>query len=1093
MPKLVLFSLFFLLNFPVFAQLPCGNGNVTLEEEAIAQQLILNYKRLMVGKSRKASAGPIYIAVKPHFIRTDAGVTTLTMQAFNNAIAICNQYFINADIQFYICGTPANTPNFIDNTAAYNWQTANFNRDAITNANNVDNAHNIYFAQNLGGVGGFSFGATQNKVNNRTFVINGQANDDKTLAHELGHYFNLRHTFNNSDAVDLNGAADYTKRELVTRNAETLPRLSANCTTAGDYVCDTPADPFDVPGGRVSNCSTTGASITVVDANSDSFMPSPANIMGYYFCRPPNFSSSQYTRINDALSINNVPNSNPANRYTLDCAETAQTAPSNLSLVLLSNAVAAGVTISWTDNSSVETGYIVERSTSAASGFMAIGGVDAGVVSFTDTKISPGQTYYYRVKPSNSKANYNTTIPLVTMPAVCGTPYTSACLTNRNINNFQIGTVGGTQLLSNSGSGCSPNSYGDFTGLASVTVTPGTTYAFTMNTGYTTGYSAQQIGIWIDANGNSDFTDMDEFVFQSTGDVMNGTTQLKGTFTVPMSATTGSIRMRVRSRTESRGIVEDPCIEYESGETEDYLLYILPSFRITTPITAICPGQNSFPVAFVTTATPNAGNQYTVQLSDQTGSFATPTSVGSSTGSPISVTLPASTAPGGGYALRVVSSDPVLTSAATATFVFSGTIALAMSSLTVCQSQPVTLSATATASGQTFSYTFTGSAGVVSGSGNTRTLPGQSAGTQSFSVTAANQFGCTQQTSATLTVVPFAPTLTAGPSATLTCAQTSLTLTATAGVSYTFANASGTLGTPGATATLIVSQPGAYSVTVENAIGCRTTLTTTVSSNTVPPSVSINPGNRTLTCATPSLTLTANTSAINLRWSDNSTGATLLVSASGTYGLSVTASNGCTATAVSALVLQNLSDQLGLLVSTTTLSCSTPTALLTAMPNFILPGVALPGAVTYRFVGPNLNQNGSGNQATVSVAGVYNVTATITGLCVNTAVVTIIGVPGTPPNAFVAGNGTLSCQTPTLSLTAIGGSFYSFSGPGIVSQTDGRNRIIVGDYLLFSTPIPTVGMAVVNKPGTYSVAVTGENGCSTTATVVVTGTECAGR
>jgi hypothetical protein len=1092
MPKLVLFSLFFLLSFPLFAQLPCGNGDVSQEQEAIAQQLIFNYKRLMVGKSRKASGGPTYIAVKPHFIRTDGGVTTLTMQAFNNAIAICNQYFINADIQFYICGTPANTPNYINNTAAYNWQTANFNRDAITNANNVDNAHNIYFAESLGGVAGFSFGATQNKVNNRTFMMNSYADNGITLLHELGHYFNLPHTFNNSDAVDGSNAPDLTKRERVTRNnAETAPRLSANCTTAGDYVCDTPSDSHNLPGGDVTNCSTTGAGLTAVDANGDSFVPNPHNIMSYYFCAPYIFSAGQYARVNAALAINNVPNSNPANRYTLDCAETAQTAPSNLVLTLLSNAVAAGVTISWTDNSSVETGYIIERSTSAASGFVAIAGVDANVVSFTDTKVSHGQTYYYRVKPSNSKANYNTTIPLVVMPTVCGAAYSSACLTNRNINDFRLGTQAGTTLLSNLNSACSPNSYGDFTGLASGTVTPGTTYTFAVNTGYTTGYFAQHIGIWVDANGNSDFTDAGELVFQSTGDVMNGTTLLRGTLTVPMSATTGSIRMRVRSRSKSRGIVEDPCIEYESGETEDYQLYVLPSFRITTPITAICPGQNSFPVAFVTTATPNPGNQYTVQLSDQTGSFASPTSVGSSTGSPVSVTLPASTPPGGGYALRVVGSAPVLTSAATSTFVFSGTIALSMSSLTVCQSQPVTLSATA--SGQTFSYTFTGPAGVVSGSGNTRTLPGQSAGTQSFSVTAANQYGCTQQTSATLTVVPFAPTLTAGPSATLTCAQTSLTLTATAGVSYTFANASGILGTPGATSALTVSQPDAYSVTVENAIGCRTMLTTTVSSNTTPPSVSINPGNRTLTCATTSLTLTANTSATILRWSDNSTGPTLVVSASGTYGLSVTATNGCTATAVSASVSQNLSNQLGMLVSTTTLSCSTPTALLTAMPNFILPGVATPGSVIYRFAGPGLNQTGSGNQTTVSTAGVYNVTATISGLCVNTAVVTIIGVPGTPPNAFVAGNGTLSCQTPTLSLTAIGGSYYQFSGPGIVSQTDGRNRIIVGDYLLFSTPIPTVGMAVVKKPGTYTVVVTGENGCSTTATVVVTGTECGGQ
>lgn len=94
------------------------------------------------------------------------------------------------------------------------------------------------------------------------------------------------------------------------------------------------------------------------------------------------------------------------------------------------------------------------------------------------------------------------------------------------------------------------------------------------------------------------------------------------------------------------------------------------------------------------------------------------------------------------------------------------------------------------------------------------------------------------------------------------------------------------------------------------------------------------------------------------------------------------------------------------------------------------------------------------------------------------------------PNAIFLGAGTLSCQTPLLSLTALGGSSYLFSGPGIVSQTHGRERIIVGDYILFRTPIPTIGIAIVNKPGTYTVVVTGQNNCSTTATLIVSGTAC---
>lgn len=62
----------------------------------------------------------------------------------------------------------------------------------------------------------------------------------------------------------------------------------------------------------------------------------------------------------------------------------------------------------------------------------------------------------------------------------------------------------------------------------------------------------------------------------------------------------------------------------------------------------------------------NTGNVFTAQLSDSTGSFANPTSIGTLTGTSagsISCIIPVSTPPGSGYRIRVVSSDPVLTSA----------------------------------------------------------------------------------------------------------------------------------------------------------------------------------------------------------------------------------------------------------------------------------------------------------------------------------------------------------------------------------------------------------------------------------------------
>ena len=534
-----------LVHYSIFAQLPCGKPDVTYQEEQIAQKLIQQYNGYSK-QSKVSAAGVVYIAVKPHFVRTDAGITNLNMASLNNAIAICNQYFINAGIQFYLCGTPANTPNYINKTAMYDWNTSAFNRDSITAANNVNNAHNIYFSNNLGGAGGFSFGMTQSKVNNRTFVLNSQIEDGKTLPHELGHYFNLAHTFNNTSSSDIS------YRELVTRNTtETAPRLSANCSTTGDFVCDTPADPYNLSGGYLSSCNTTGGGITAVDANGDHFMPSPTNVMNYYFCSPYVFTAQQYLRINAALAVNNTPNSDATNRYTLDCAETVQNAPSNVVLTNLSTGVSLGIIITWTDNSTNETGYIIERSsTSSTTNFVVIGGVDANVLSFIDKNINRNITYYYRVKASNTKTKYNTTIPSITTPSICGPLYTSACVANGNIDVFKI-LNGTTILLDKSASACSANSYGDFTSISPPTMNAGKLYNFTMKTGYPggTGYVPQHLGIWIDANQDNDFDDSGEMVFQSSGSgIMSGTTQLNGTFTVPQTAKVGNLRMRVRSR-----------------------------------------------------------------------------------------------------------------------------------------------------------------------------------------------------------------------------------------------------------------------------------------------------------------------------------------------------------------------------------------------------------------------------------------------------------------------------------------------------------------------------------------------------------------
>ncbi len=409
-----------------------------------------------------------------------------------------------------------------------------------------------------------------------------------------------------------------------------------------------------------------------------------------------------------------------------------------------------------------------------------------------------------------------------------------------------------------------------------------------------------------------------------------------------------------------------------------------------------------------------------------------------------------------------VSSD---TSVPVASLAVSGTISCA---------QPLV---TLTASGGDI-YLMSGP-GIVNTSGASATV--DVGGVYSVTVT-NNASGCTSTTALTVSADTNPPSLSVTPSSgTLTCGVRSLTLTAT-GLASSYVWTGGSVGDK-----LPVTTHGTYSVTATGANGCSQTATTTVNSQTALPTATLTASdNGTLTCTLIQLVLTAS-GGNHYAFvgpgilAQNTTTGSATVNAPGNYTVVVAdVGTGCSSATTITIGQNNTGSlNLSLQASTTALSCSSPTAQLVATPN----------AGSYRFRGAGLTQDGPVNTATVSQTGVYIVTATI-GSCSATASVTIGSGPGTPPNALLLGTGNLSCDTPTLSLTAIGGSRFSFSGPGVVSQFEGRERILVGDYILFRTAIPAQGTAVVNKPGLYTVVVSNENGCTSTASILVTGEAC---
>lgn len=110
---------------------------------------------------------------------------------------------------------------------------------------------------------------------------------------------------------------------------------------------------------------------------------------------------------NDALLISQSVASDfsPAGSYTLvgnASCQLAVEAPTALTAAATNGR--RTVQLAWTDNSTDETSFLIERSTSAADGFVQIASVGANVASYSDATVIKKTTYFYRVRAARGAA-----------------------------------------------------------------------------------------------------------------------------------------------------------------------------------------------------------------------------------------------------------------------------------------------------------------------------------------------------------------------------------------------------------------------------------------------------------------------------------------------------------------------------------------------------------------------------------------------------------------------------------------------------------------------------------------------------------------
>ncbi|HEY6065642.1 MAG TPA: fibronectin type III domain-containing protein, partial [Thermoanaerobaculia bacterium] len=104
---------------------------------------------------------------------------------------------------------------------------------------------------------------------------------------------------------------------------------------------------------------------------------------------------------------------------------------------------ASQIRLTWADSNTNETGFSVERSLSAASGFAVVGSPSKGTTSWVDTGVSPATTYYYRIQatarkggssPYSNVASATTPIPVQIPAAPTGAAAVAASTSQINVS-----------------------------------------------------------------------------------------------------------------------------------------------------------------------------------------------------------------------------------------------------------------------------------------------------------------------------------------------------------------------------------------------------------------------------------------------------------------------------------------------------------------------------------------------------------------------------------------------------------------------------------------------------------------------------------
>lgn len=264
------------------------------------------------------------------------------------------------------------------------------------------------------------------------------------------------------------------------------------------------------------------------------------------------------------------------------------------------------------------------------------------------------------------------------------------------------------------------------------------------------------------------------------------------------------------------------------------------------------------------------------------------------------------------------------------------------------------------------------------------------------------------------------------------CQGGSVSLAVTGGNTYSWS-------TGATTASINVTASGTYTVTVANSRGCTKTFTQAVTVNTNPATPTVTPSS-TVLCTGSSVTMNAS-SAAGYSWSNGANTQQITISTGGTYTVTITDANNCTAASNSVQITQN---------------------------NPVVPVIQAGSSTTFC----------TGGQVVISVQNPGNYASFVwsTGSTTDTVVIGSTGsytVTTTDNNTCTAASNVITTNvsnSPTPTISANGPVAFCGGDSVVLSSTS-------GDTYLWSNGATTQTITVTAS-GTYSVSTTNSDPCN---------------